>query len=46
MTGKPRNIAASVRERLLKLSRERREDFQAMVVLGVGNSRMKDFYDV
>ena len=31
MTRKPRDIAASVRQRLLNLSRERKEDFQAVL---------------
>jgi hypothetical protein len=32
MTKAPKNIAASVRSRLLKLARERREDFQLLLV--------------
>ena len=61
-----KNVAASVRQRLLNLSRAEGEDYQkvlfryaierllyrlscsphAMVTLGMGNSRMKDFYDL
>ena len=40
----PANVAASVRARLLNLSRQRK--VEAMVSLGVTNSRMKDFYDI
>lgn len=42
----PANLSTSIRQRLLNLSRERSEKLQAMVVLGMVNSRMKDFYDI
>jgi Nucleotidyl transferase AbiEii toxin, Type IV TA system len=70
----PRNLAASVRQRLLNLAQAQKEDFNlvltrygierllyrlhssvagerfilkgAMVLLGIGNTRMKDFYDL
>ena len=40
----PQNLAASVRQRLQNLARQRQEDFQ--LVLGMANSRMKDFFDL
>ena len=40
-----RNVAASIRQRLLDLTRSS-EKLEAMQVLGMANTRMKDYFDL